>query len=200
MDQGIPGAQGGALDPELRRGFGERLLGALRLDASVYEEVEHDPGALGQAAAVVALAAVAQGIGASADGGSAGLAAGVLGGVLGWFVATAVIWLVGVQLLGHTSDYPELLRTTGFASAPAVLAVLLALPMGPLRGLLGAGIWVLSVVAYVIAVRQALDVGTGRAVWVCVLANVAAALLAIGLALLLVGSLPGGASPSGYMP
>ena len=45
--------------PVPSRSFGERLLGALRVDATIYEEVEHTPEALGQAAAVVALAAAA---------------------------------------------------------------------------------------------------------------------------------------------
>ncbi|MAE94434.1 MAG: hypothetical protein CL910_07225 [Deltaproteobacteria bacterium] len=46
------------------RSFQERLIGALMLDASVYEEVEHDQDAMGQAVGVVALGAVAGGIGA----------------------------------------------------------------------------------------------------------------------------------------
>jgi len=200
MTEGIPGPHGGQAYDGPQRGFGARLLGALKLDASVYEEVEHDRGALGQAAGVVALAALAQGIGAASEGGLAVPLAGVLGAILGWFLATAVIWLVGVQLLGHSSDYPELLRTTGFASAPAVLAALLILPLGPLRGLLGFGIWLLSIVAYVVAVRQALDTGTGRAIAVVLLANVAALLLAAALFFLLVGSVPGGGDPGAYMP
>ena len=32
--------------------FGQRLIGAAKLDGETYEEVEHDPGALGQAAGV----------------------------------------------------------------------------------------------------------------------------------------------------
>ena len=35
--------------------FGARLIGAAKLDAATYEEVEHDKGATGQAAAVVIL-------------------------------------------------------------------------------------------------------------------------------------------------
>ena len=45
------------------RSFAERLVGAFRLDGSVYEEVASDPGALAQAAAVVACVAVARAIG-----------------------------------------------------------------------------------------------------------------------------------------
>ena len=37
------------------RSFFERVIGALRLDAATYEEIEHDPGALGQSAEPSAL-------------------------------------------------------------------------------------------------------------------------------------------------
>ena len=46
-----------------QRSFGERLVGAIKLDATVYEEVEHTPDAMGQAAGVVALAVVARSLG-----------------------------------------------------------------------------------------------------------------------------------------
>jgi hypothetical protein len=149
------------------RSFIERLIGALRLDASVYDEVEHDPEALPQAAGVVALAAVAAGIGGAASGGG-GLIAGVVTAIAGWLLATGVVWLVGVRIMDHSSDYPELLRTIGFASAPQIL---LGLTFVPLFGAL-VGIVVLfwGLATYVIAVREALDVETGRAVLVCVLA------------------------------
>jgi hypothetical protein len=153
--------------PAARRSFPERLIGALRLDASVYDEVEHDPEALPQAGGVVALAAVCAGIGGAAGGG-AGLVMGVVGAVIGWLLSAAVIWLVGVRLMEHTSDYPELLRTIGFASAPQVLLLLAAIPALGWAVRLAVTIWGLA--AYVVAVREALDVETGRAVLVCLLA------------------------------
>ena len=48
--------------------FLQRLVGAAALDAAIYEEVEADPAATGQAMAVVVLSAVAMGIGASGLG------------------------------------------------------------------------------------------------------------------------------------
>ncbi len=145
------------------RPFLERLLGALRLDASVYDEVEHDPDALPQAAGVVALAAVSAGLGAGG-----GLVGGVIGALVGWLMSAGVVWLVGVYLMHHSSDYPELLRTIGFASAPQVLFVFAAIPL--LGWVVHAVVVVWGLAAYVVAVREALDVETPRAVLVCVLA------------------------------
>lgn len=174
------------------RSFGRRLLGALRLDAAVYEEVEHDPGAIPQAAAVIGLAAVAQALGSWSTLGPPGLVAFLVAGFLGWLVSTAIVWAIGAKAFGHTTDFPELLRTLGFASAPYLGAALGILPLGPLRAVLWLVVAVLVLVAFVIAVRQALDVGTGRAVLVCVLAVAANVLLAA----LLGGLLPAPAPPA----
>ncbi len=155
-------------DPEGGRSFGERLLGAIRLEPEVFREVEHDETAMPQAAGVVALAAVARGLGMAAVGG--GLISGLLSGIAGWFVGSALIWFVGVRWFEHESDYPELLRTLGFASAPQLLLVAGVLPLGPLRGLLALAVFGWSIAAWVVAVREALDVPTSRAVSVCLLA------------------------------
>jgi len=47
-------------------GFAERMIGAEKLDVHIYEEVEGDRTAIGQAMAVVVLSAVAAGIGGTA--------------------------------------------------------------------------------------------------------------------------------------
>lgn len=180
-----PPAGGGA-----QSSFGERVIGALKLDSAIYDEVEHDPEALGQAAGVIALAAVCSGIGSSAAGGGA-IVGGVISAFLGWILATAIVWAIGVRAMGHGSDYSELLRTLGFASAPQLFLILGVVPLlGPLVGLVVA-IWGLA--AYVVAVRQALDVETGRAVLVCVLAWGAALLLGLVFAATCAGAQTGGA-------
>lgn len=154
---------------EPSRSFPRRLVGALCLDASVYEEAEHDPAALGQSALVVGLGGVAEGLALRELLGAAGVIAGLGVGFLAWGAATALVWALGVRLLKHTSDFNELARTLGFASAPRILFVLALLPLGPLYGLLRLVITGLIGVAFVLAVRQALDVGTARAIAVCAL-------------------------------
>jgi len=172
-----PAAAGGpTTGAPAQRSFVERLVAALKLEADVYEEVEHDPGALGQAAGVVALGALAQGL-AYIHGGFGGLVGGVFAGLVGWVLATAIVWAIGVKIMDHTSDFPELLRTLGFASAPKLLMVIGVLPIGPLRGLLALAVGIVTLVAFVIAVRQALDVSTGRAAWVCLLGVLASMVL-----------------------
>jgi len=65
--------------------FVERVVGAARLDAKIYEDIEADPTAMGQAMAVVAASALAAGVG-SIGNGATGAVAAVVGAVVGWFL------------------------------------------------------------------------------------------------------------------
>jgi hypothetical protein len=173
-----------------RRSFAQRLIGAIKLDAGIYEEIEHDPTAMGQAVAVVVLAALATGIGGMRSPGAPGLVADVIGGLLGWLTSTAVIWLIGVRFMKCTSDYAELLRTLGFASAPRLITVIGSIPIIGVLALFAGGI--AGLVAYVIAVRQALDVTTGRAILVCVLAYLVGIAVVVLLIMLVASGAPSG--------
>jgi len=88
------------------RTFWDRMWGAALLDVPTYEEVEHDPTATGQAAAVVAMAAAAQAIGASAAGPGRLLAA-ALGALLAWLAWAAVTYVIGDHLFGGTATWGE---------------------------------------------------------------------------------------------
>lgn len=162
------------VQPQWRRPFPDRLIAAIRLDATVFEEVEHDEQAIGQAFWVIVLAALAQGMGAIEAPSIPALLVALFGlslaAILGWLLETGLIWLIGVKLMHGTSNYPELLRTVGFASAPKLLMLFGVLPLGAASRLLAVLVLILLTVATVIAVRQALDVTTRRAVVVCVLA------------------------------
>jgi hypothetical protein len=164
--------------------FVERVVGAARLDARVYEEVEADTTAMGQAMAVVAASALAAGVGAIASG-ATGAVAAVVGGIVGWFVWAVVTWLIGTKLLpeaGTSADLGQLLRTIGFSAAPGLLNVLGIVPVIGLLVWFVAAIW--QLVAMVVAVRQALDyTGTGRAVLVCLIGWVFYMIVSIGLAM-----------------
>jgi hypothetical protein len=147
----------------------ERMLGAAKLDAATYEEVENDASATSQAMLVVILANVAAGIGAFREVGFAGLLVTTLVALLGWYVWAFVTYFVGTRFLPGPrtqADLGQLLRPLGFSAAPGVIRVLGVVPgLGAVVSLVAA-VWML--VAMVIAVRQGLDYeGTGRAIAVC---------------------------------
>lgn len=151
-------------------GFTERMVGAATLDVPTYEEVEHDRTATGQAAGVVALVAIATAIG-SVGSGSAGIIGGLVSAFVGWFIWAAVTLFIGTRIFAGTADMGEMLRTLGFAQVPGVLKVLAIVPILGWIVWVVAGIWML--VCGVVAVRQALDFTTGKAIgtvllgWLC---------------------------------
>src|SRR5258706_6230567 len=149
----------------------ERAVRAAKLDASVYEEVEADKSALGQAMAVVVVSSLAAGIGQAAMGGVLGLVIGTVGALAGWYIWAFLIYLIGAKLLPEPqtdADVGQLLRTIGFSSAPGVFQVLGIIPVFGTIVFFAVAIWMIA--AMVVAVRQALDYqSTGRAVGVCVI-------------------------------
>jgi len=151
--------------------FTDRMIRAAKLDAAIYEEVEADKGAMGQAMGVVILSSVAAGIGTINVTGTSGLIFGTVVALIGWFIWAFLTYYIGTRLLPEPqtkADYGELLRTIGFSSSPGVLRVLAIIPaLGAIINFI-IGIWML--VAMVIAVRQALDYdSTWRAVGVCLI-------------------------------
>ena len=149
----------------------ERMLGAAKLDAATYEEVEADTTATPQAMLVVVLASVAGGVGAIRAMGVGGVLLAALASLIGWYVWAFVTYFVGTRILPGAkteADVGQLLRTIGFSASPGLIRVLGIVPgLGTLVQFV-ASLWML--VAMVVAVRQALDYeSTGRAVAVCVI-------------------------------
>lgn len=88
--------------------FVQRMIRAAKLDPAIYEEVENDRGATGQAMAVVLLASAAAGIGLYGLHGMRGVASesiarevvgGAIGALVGWMVWAFVTMFIGTKLL-----------------------------------------------------------------------------------------------------
>jgi len=145
----------------------ERMLGAARLDAGTYEEVERDRTATTQALIVVVLTSLAAGIGLGA--GLRGIVINTVAAIVLWAIWAALVFWIGTRLLPEVqtrADWGEVARTVGFAQSPGVLRVLGVIPiLGDFVRAI-ADVWVL--IATVVAVRQALDYASlARAVGVC---------------------------------
>ncbi len=137
----------------------ERMKGAAMLSIDTFEEVEHDTDATMQAAAVVAMVAVASAIGASPLG-LVGAVKGAVAALVGWLAWAGITYLVGAKLFGGSATWGELLRTLGFAQAPGVLLVFTFFPL--LGGLVHVVVAIWMLVAAFIAIRQALDFGNEK--------------------------------------
>jgi len=149
----------------------ERMIGAAKLDVAIYEEVEADTTATGQALLVVVLSSVAAGLSFVTMNGIRGVIWGTLSAIVGWIIWAAITYLVGTKMLPEPqteSDMGELLRTIGFAMSPGILRILGIIPVIGFLVQLIVFFWLLA--AVVVAVRQALDYkSTGRAIGVCLI-------------------------------
>ncbi len=164
------------------RSMTSRMMGAAMLDIATYEEVEHDSSATTQAAIVVGIVAVCAAIGNAGDGGSGAIGA-LISALLGWLVWSGVTYVIGDKVFGGTATWGELLRTLGFAQSPGVLYVLGIIPF--LGGLAVFGVWIWLLVTGIVAIRQALDFSTGKAIFTALLGL--AAYIAVAMLLALVG-------------
>jgi len=167
------------------------MVRAAKLDVNLYEEVEADKTALPQALLVVVIANVAIGFGSALailwDGEALtflwALLWGIIGGIIGWLIWSLIVYLIGVTLFKGPeteSNYGELLRTVGFSASPGVIGILSFIPF--LGWIIAFLVQVWMLVAMVIAVRQALDFTTWRAIGTCVVGWVVMMALIWGIA------------------
>ena len=160
--------------------FPQRAIGAARLEIPVFEEIEADRTATGQALIIVVLSSLAAGVGLTSSLYNAPVLHRVMLALLLWLFWAISTYIVGVYLMPEPqteTSVGELLRTIGFAASPGILRIL-----GMVPGI-GGTIYVISsvwmLVAMVIAIRQALDYkSTARAVVVCVITGMIGVIMA----------------------
>ena len=160
--------------------FLQRAIGAARLEVPVFEEIEADRSATGQALIVVVASSLAAGIGLTSSLYNAPVLHRVMLALLLWVFWAMSTYIVGVYLMPEPqtrTSVGELLRTIGFAASPGILRILGMVPgIGGLIYIIST-VWML--VAMVIAIRQALDYkSTARAVVVCVITGMIGVIMA----------------------
>lgn len=151
--------------------LGQRVTGAMKADVAIFEEIEQDPNAMGQAVAVIVIAGVASMIG---DIFRSGIGAGMMAlifSLVGYGIWTVLVTLIGTKLMPEPAtkaDFVETFRTIGFAAAPGIFNIFAIIPILGWLIKFATGLW--SLVIMVIAVRTVLDyTSTGRAIIVCVI-------------------------------
>ncbi len=146
--------------PYARTSFTHRIVGAATLHVPTFEEIEHDRGANLQAVIVVLLVSLSSSFGLRHFGVSE-LLGDLTSRTFQWLLISAITWAVGTKIFEGTADFTEMVRVLGFVQAPGLLYLLGAIPILGSFVFLAVSVWVL--IAGVIAIRQALDVTTGKA-------------------------------------
>jgi hypothetical protein len=154
----------------------ERIIRVFKLDASVFREIAEDKGTMMQAAIIVVLVHLISGLGAGIGTAIAksGSAVGtffltwISGVLLSWILWAVLTYFVGTMLFQGKTDIPEMLRVLGYANAPALLGVFAIIPcLGWIAALVGG---ILALIAGFLAVREAMDFDTTKAIITVVIA------------------------------
>jgi hypothetical protein len=167
----------------------DRIIGVVTLKEPVYREIADDKTATSQAAIIVIIATLVQGffqglvrmgtggtVHVSVVGAIVGAIVTVIFGLIAWVFSAWVLAFVAQRMEGKT-DTSEMMRVTGFVqvfSLVAVLNILLAIsPMlGCITGLIGLAVAILSLIGYLIGVREAAEFSTGKAVVAAIIAAI----------------------------
>ncbi len=154
-----------------------RMIRAAKLEVDLYEEVEADTTANGQAFRAVIIASLASGLGAAISGAILdkgllilwGLLAGIAVAVVGWLAWSLITYWLGTTIFrgpNTSATYGELLRTIGFSNSVRVLSFFSFIPI--LGGIIAFAVSIWALIAGVIAIRSALDFSTWRAIGVTI--------------------------------
>ncbi len=155
----------------------QRVLGVLKLDVDTYNEIEKDPDATSQAAMVVGVVAI---VGGLVGGGiSAAMGGGFLGTFLytlinafvGWIIWSGATYFIGTSLFGGEATMGKMMRVLGFAQAPGILGII------PVCGAFVGWLWTLA--CTFIAIREGLELDTGKAIATAVVALIAVIIVSV---------------------
>ena len=164
-----------------------RIMRVFKLDASVFREIAEDKSAMTQAAIIVVVVSLISAIAmaVSAAIGKTGSAIGtffitLLSGILlSWILWAVLTYVVGVFLFKGKTDIPEMMRVLGYANAPNLLGIFGIIPcLGWIAALVGG---ILSLIAGVIGIREAMEFDTTKAIITAVIAWI----ISFGIGLLL---------------
>lgn len=149
----------------------QRMIGAAMLNPDAYEAVERDVEANKTALFIVIGTAIFAGIGGLTSNGLGGLIGGVIAAIVSWVLYAIAAYIIGTRIFKTSatqSTLGECLRTLGFAQTPSFFRILSGIPILGWIITVIVDIWVL--IATIIALRQALDFTTGRAIGTAIVA------------------------------
>ena len=166
----------------------ERIIGVITLKAPIYRQIADDQTATPQALSIVVVASLVRGFfenlvkitngttHASVLGAIVGAIGALIIGLVAW-VFTAWVLAFVAKTLGGKTDTSEMLRVTGYVNVFSLVGVLnIFLLISPalscITGLISLVVGILSLIGYVIGVREAAEFSTGNAIITAVIAAI----------------------------
>jgi len=150
----------------------ERIKGVLTFSRTTITSIAADRGATLEAALVVVAIGLATAIGYRDD-----VVTTITATLIGWAGFTGAVWFIADRFLGTPTSrgsFVPLLRTVGYAQAPAALALVHFIwGLGPMIGVVG---WVWSFAATVFALHHTTQFGYPRSVALTLVGGLAVAI------------------------
>lgn len=168
------------------RNMMDRVVRALKLDATLYQEVDGDESMTREALMVVVAAALVGGLGAALGDGNitTWIIGSLIGAPIGLAIWSAIVLVVG-KMFGGQADFKGLYRSLGYASAPTAAQII------PVVGGVLA-LWGLA--TSVVAVRESHQISTGQAVATVLIPAIILFVIALVFAAALIAALFAGAA------
>jgi Yip1 domain len=192
----------------------DRIMGVITLKSATYRSIADDQTATTQAAMIVIIVSLISGffsglvrvtadgvVQTSVVGGVTGAIVGVLLGLLSWVVASWVLSAVASAMGGKTNT-GEMMRVTGFVQVFGLVSILNILvlvspALGCITGLMGLVVAILSLIGYVIGVREAAEFDTTKAIIAAIVAAIANFLITVVVAGVILTAVAGAMSLAG---
>jgi len=165
-----------------------RVVRALRLDPTLYLEVEEDVGATAQAIVILLITGACTGIGLAITGVDKNISGisvffmGIAASTLGWICLLFIIYILGSTLFVSKRkelDFSVLFRSVSFSASPGVLRFFIFIPGVGLFLDFAAQLWCIA--GMIVALRQLFDFSTGRATGLCIAGWIIYSVLIFGL-------------------
>ena len=148
----------------------DRMIRAAKLDPTLFDEVARDETTMGEAVTVVLIVSAAAGLGAALAG-PMGLIGGAIFALVGWLIQALLAFFVGTTIIpdpNTRTDLTAVMRVTGYASAPGILAALGFIPLLGWMAAAVASVW--QLVAFIVAIRVVMNFdGNGKAIIVVII-------------------------------
>ena len=168
----------------------DRIMRAIRLDASVFREIAEDKNAMTEAAIIVVIVAILSSIGSAigSDSFFVTLIVTLLLAILvNWLFWAVLTYFVGVYVFQGKSDIPEMMRVLGYANAPNLLGLFAFIPcVGWIIAIAGA---ILAFIAGFMAVREAMEFDTSKAILTVLISWVISFAISIGVGIVVGGGM-----------
>ena len=146
-----------------------RMIRAMKLDPTFFEEIINDPKSQGHSVWVVAILAMATGYGMFSRAGGTAVNIGLAVTFFSWYIWAFTIYFVSTYMFASApsrTDRKTVMRVMAFASAPGVLRLFGVIPHMTLIVFLLTSVWI--IIAGAIGIKKVFNIDhIGKPVLLC---------------------------------